>query len=87
MAWARKVVPPRTVLMGNINPSDPLVLGTPDQVDKAAKKVIEGTGGKGLFLSSGCAMGRNTPSENMMAMVEAAKKYGTSEQIIAMNQV
>lgn len=79
MGWARKVVPADTVIMGNINPSDPLVLGTPEQVDTTAGKIIEGTGGKGLFLSSGCAMGRNTPPENLKAMVEAAKKYGREE--------
>jgi uroporphyrinogen-III decarboxylase len=46
-------------------------------VEAAARKVIEATGGQGLFLSSGCAMGRNTPPENMKALVAAATKYGT----------
>jgi len=76
MAEARRVVPAPTVLMGNVNPCDPLVLGTPSDVDAAARKVIEATGGRGLFLSSGCAMGRNTPPENMEALVAAAYKYG-----------
>jgi MtaA/CmuA family methyltransferase len=75
MAEARRLVPPSTVLMGNINPSDPMVLGTPVEVDAAARKVIEATGGRGLFLSSGCALGRNTPSENMKALVAAAAIY------------
>ena len=66
MAAARKAVPAETVLMGNVNPSDPLVFGTPEQVDATARKVIEDTAGQGLFLSSGCAMGRNTPPENVM---------------------
>jgi MtaA/CmuA family methyltransferase len=76
MGVARKVVDPRTVLMGNINPSDPLVFGTAEAVEKIAKKIIEDTQGQGLFLSSGCAMGRNTPGDNIRAMVNAAKKYG-----------
>ena len=76
MGEARRVVPPTTVLMGNINPSDPLVLGTPEEVRDAAKRVIKATGGQGLFLSSGCAMGRDTPPENMKALVAAAVEYG-----------
>jgi uroporphyrinogen decarboxylase len=75
MAEARRKVPANTILMGNVNPSDPMVLGNPGQVDAAAKKVIETTGGRGLFLSSGCALGRNTPPENFKALVAAAQKY------------
>ncbi|MEI8234835.1 MAG: uroporphyrinogen decarboxylase family protein [Verrucomicrobiota bacterium] len=79
MAAARKAVPEGTVLMGNVNPSDPLVLGKPEAVDAAARRVIEATGGRGLILSSGCAMGRNTPPENMQALIAAARKYGRPE--------
>jgi len=75
MAVARAGVPLSTVLMGNVNPSD-LVRATPEAVDAAARQVIEATGRRGLFLSSGCAMGRNTPPENMRALVQAARTYG-----------
>lgn len=81
MQRAREIIPDSTVIMGNIDPSDPLVLGTPIQVEEAVKSVLSLTRGKGLFLSSGCAMGRNTPEENMRAMISAAKKYGTRERI------
>lgn len=82
MGYAKKVVGNRAVLMGNINPSDPLVWGTPEEVEAQAKNIIEATGGIGLFLSSGCAMGYNTPEENMWALVNAAEKYGTYEQLM-----
>lgn len=72
---ARRLVPASTVLMGNVNPSDPLVLGTPEQVTAAARQVIEATGGRGLFLSSGCALGRNTRPENLRAMIAAAHEH------------
>ncbi|MCE9613899.1 MAG: uroporphyrinogen decarboxylase family protein [Lentisphaerae bacterium] len=75
MAAARAAVPPATVLMGNVNPSDPLVLGTPATVEAAARRAMDGTGGRGLILSSGCAMGRNTPPENMKALVAAAARW------------
>ena len=86
MGEAREKVPMDVVLMGNIDPSDPLVQGTPDDVDAKAKYIIEKTKGRGLILSSGCAMGGNTPPENVAAMVTAAKKYGTYEQLMQLQQ-
>ena len=76
MELARRSIPNNTVLMGNINPSDPLVLGTPESISAAVKEVIRKTGGRGLFVSSGCALGRNTPPENLQAMVNAVREYG-----------
>jgi MtaA/CmuA family methyltransferase len=81
MAEARRIFPKETVLMGNIDPSYPLVHGTADEVTAKAIEIIDGTKGRGLFLSSGCAMGRNTRPENMRAMVEAAKTYGRYERL------
>ena len=81
---AREVLPESTVLMGNINPSTPLVFGTPDDVDLAVKNAIAATQGRGHFVSSGCALGRNTPPENLQAMIRAARKYGSYEQLIKM---
>jgi uroporphyrinogen decarboxylase len=85
MEYAKSVAGDRCVLMGNINPSDPLLDGTSEQVDSQAKLVIEKTKGTGLFLSSGCAIGPNTKEENFVALVQASKKYGTYEQIMQMN--
>lgn len=82
MKEARRVVPEDVVLMGNVDPSFPLVLGTPEQVDEAVKKLIEATGGRRHIISSGCAMGRNTPSENFKAFIKAARHYGAYEEIM-----
>lgn len=76
MRKARETIPLSTVLMGNIDPSFPLVLGTPKDVEEAVKNLIYLTGGRSLFVSSGCAMGRNTPSENFKALIAATRKYG-----------
>ena len=76
MAEARRAVPASTVLMGNINPSAPMAFGTPEQVEAAVRGIMDATGGRGVFLSSGCAMGRNTKPENMRALMAAAEKYG-----------
>jgi uroporphyrinogen decarboxylase len=75
----------KTVIMGNINPAELLVFGTPLDVDRASEKIVRELNGRNLFLSSGCAMGRNTKPENMSAMVRAAHTYGTLEQILEMN--
>ena len=79
---ARRLVPPDTVLMGNIDPSFPLVLGTPAEVDIAVRNLIQATKGYRHIISSGCAMGRNTPTENFKAFISAARKYGTYEEIV-----
>ena len=84
MGHARRLVPEDVVLMGNINPSDPMCIGTPEDVRAKAKAIIEGTRGRGIILSSGCALGTNTKPENMQALVESAKLYGTREQLEAL---
>lgn len=81
MKHARESVPDDILLMGNVNPSDPLYLGTPGDVDAAVRKVVEDTRGKGLIISSGCAIGANTPPENFKALIDAARKYGAKENV------
>jgi len=71
--------------MGNINPCDPLVLGSAEQVTAAARNVIAATGGRGLFLSSGCALGRNTKPENLAAMVRAAREFRADGHVLSLS--
>lgn len=87
MREARQLVPMDTVLMGNIDPSFPLVIGTPVEVDQAVKNLIEATQGRSLIVSSGCAMGRNTPPENFKAFIAAARKYGSYEEIMRLQNL
>lgn len=82
MQTARSVVPDDVVLMGNIDPSYPLVLGNTIQIEDAVKKLIESTKGYRHIISSGCAMGRNTPSDNFKAFIAAARKYGVYDEIM-----
>lgn len=79
MGWARSQVGDEVVLMGNINPSDPMCIGTPDQVEAQVRSILEKTGGRGVILSSGCALGANTRPENMEALVRATRHYGSRE--------
>lgn len=82
---ARALIPSDTILMGNIDPSFPLCQGTPEDVDAAVRKVVESVGGRGIIISSGCAVGGNTSPANMKTMVESARKYGSCENIMRLN--
>ncbi len=82
MESARKAVPDDVVLMGNVDPSDPLCIGTPQSVSENVRRIIEQTKGRGLIVSSGCAIGANTPPENFRALINAAAEYGTRERLL-----
>lgn len=86
MAKTREAIPEFTLLMGNVNPSDPLYLGSPADVEAAVKKVVDDTKGRGLIISSGCAIGANTPPENMKALIDAGRKYGAYEYVAGLRK-
>ena len=86
MGRARTLVPEDTVLMVNINPSDPMCLGTPGDVHAKAKEIIDTTRGRGLILSSGCALSENIKPENLQAMVDAAGCYGAYDRLCELQQ-
>ena len=63
-------------LMGNLNTTDMLV-HTKEQVIESCRAAIDAAGENGGFiLSTGDQLGRDTPDENIFAMVETAKTYG-----------
>jgi MtaA/CmuA family methyltransferase len=78
MAKVKHATEGRTTVLGPIDPSGVLALGTPDLVDQKSKEAIEILGRNGgLILGPGCALPPATPPDNIHALVEAAKKYGT----------
>jgi len=79
--YYREKVGDRICLKGNVEPSGVLYQGTPEQVREACRKIIEQSRPEGrLILSPGCETPRDTPSENMRAMVAAAKEFGRNER-------
>ena len=73
----KKLYGNKIALMGNIQTTDVLLFGTPEDVRKACMKAIDDAAQNGGFiLSSGDQPGRDTPDENLFAMVETAKTYG-----------
>jgi uroporphyrinogen decarboxylase len=66
-------------IIGNISPSL-LLNGRVKQVEEACRQAIEAAGGTGAYiLGSGCELPKNTPHENLDAMVKAAEEYGRYE--------
>jgi len=77
MSEARNILGDNICLMGNLDPTNLLVLGTPERVEKESLHLMASVAGmKGNYiLSSGCTVPINTPSENIRAMVSATKKF------------
>jgi hypothetical protein len=66
----------RMSIKGNLH-TTALVRDAPQQVFEAAQEAIQkAMRGGGFILSSGCALGRDTPPENVEAMARAAKEFG-----------
>ena len=66
----------RLALMGNLHTTE-LLRSSREAVIEAARKAIRDAGaGGGFILSTGDQCGRDTPDENLQALVEAAERYG-----------
>ena len=77
----RQVCGERVTAIGNVNPIDPLLRGTPESVKAACRACIGSFAGSNRFiLASGCAISPLTPPANLAAMAEAAREGVTSPQ-------
>lgn len=77
MAKAKQGIGQKVCLMGNLNPVNVLLKGTPERVEAECKRCIQiGAPGGGYILSLGGGPSMETPEENIKSMVRAAKKYG-----------
>jgi MtaA/CmuA family methyltransferase len=68
----------RMCLMGNVDPLEVGVRGTPEEVRDATLRVLEGAGGEGIILSVGGGTSPEMPRENVLAMLEALEEFNTS---------
>jgi uroporphyrinogen decarboxylase len=67
----------RLVLKGNLHTTDVMLKGTPETVARASRKAIDDAARGGRFiLSTGDQCGRDTPDENLRAMIRTARAYG-----------
>jgi uroporphyrinogen-III decarboxylase len=73
----KKLYGHKLVLKGNLHTTKIMLHGSVRDVTDAAKKAIDDAGEGGRFiLSTGDECGRDTPEENLFAMIETAQTYG-----------
>jgi uroporphyrinogen-III decarboxylase len=65
----------RMCLMGNVNPLEVGVRGTPEEVRAATREVLDKRGGEGIILSVGGWTSPGMPRENILAMLGALEQY------------
>ena len=77
LAEVKKSLGGKIALSGNLHTTEVMLLGSPDVVRKASEKAIDAAAeGGGFILMTGDQCGRDTPYENIFAMVETARSYG-----------
>ena len=65
----------KITLMGNVNPLEIGVRGTPEEVKAATLEVLEKSGGENIILSVGGGTSPGMPRANILAMQEALKEF------------
>ena len=77
LADMKRLYGDKIVLKGNLHTTEVMLRGSPQDVVKAARKAIDDAAKGGRFiLSTGDQCGRDTPDENLLAMIETARTYG-----------
>jgi len=77
LAELKQLYGDRLVLKGNLHTTRVMLHGSVDDVVTASKRAIDdAAAGGGFVLSTGDQCGRDTPDENIIAMVETARTYG-----------
>ena len=77
LAGLKRAYGDRIVLKGNLHTTRVMLHGSAADVAAASKKAIDDAAAGGRFiLSTGDQCGRDTPDENLRAMVETARTYG-----------
>jgi uroporphyrinogen decarboxylase len=72
----------RLSFMGNLHTTEVMLLGSSQLVQQKAVEAMRDAGSRGGFiLSTGDQCGRETPEENLFAIVEAAKQFGRYDRV------
>ncbi len=77
LAELKRLYGERLVLKGNLHTSRVMLFGSAAEVRAASCKAMDdAAAGGGFILSTGDQCGRDTPDENIFAMIDAARTYG-----------
>ena len=75
---AKEIAGNRISIMGNLDPVQDMMMGTPETITKACYAVMDAVGDDGGFiLAPGCETPISTDDENILAMGRAARTYRT----------
>ena len=79
MQEAKEVLGSHMCIQGNVPPVEVMRMGTPQDVLRSARECIRKAydSPKGFVLTSGCQMPMGTPRENMTALMDAARIFGS----------
>ena len=67
----------KLVLKGNLHTTNVMLRGSAEDVRRFSRQAIDDAAAGGRFiLSTGDQCGRDTPEENLFAMIETARTYG-----------
>jgi uroporphyrinogen decarboxylase len=81
IAEVKERVGDRMCLMGNVNPLEIGVRGTPEEVRDATLEVLEKSGGEGIILSVGGGTSPGMPRQNIRAMLQALEEFNSKPAI------
>ncbi|MEI6846234.1 MAG: uroporphyrinogen decarboxylase family protein, partial [Candidatus Firestonebacteria bacterium] len=77
LADLKKLYGKKIILKGNLHTTEVMLRGSVEDVIRESKKCIDEAAAGGMFiLSTGDQCGRDTPFENLRAMVNTARTYG-----------
>lgn len=77
LAEVKRLFGDKFCLKGNVNTFETMLKGTVAEVEHEAKACIDAAAaGGGFILATGDQCGRDTPDDNLFALVEVAKTYG-----------
>jgi uroporphyrinogen decarboxylase len=74
---AKELVGDKVCLMGNVSPSDGMLKGNPDTIAGMVRDCVAKAADnpKGFVLATGCEVPIKTPHENMVAFLEAGRRF------------
>jgi uroporphyrinogen decarboxylase len=78
LADARQKVGARVRLMGNVDPTEVMLQGNPQDVRRAVRQCVAKAwpAPKGYIVASGCSLPTETPVSNIHAMLDAVREIG-----------
>ena len=83
IATACRAVGPEIAMWGNLDPVGLLARGTPAQVRDATLELLRAVQDRGhtrLVVSSGCTLAMETPPQNLQAMLDTVRNWGSTPE-------